>query len=83
MPVLTEKLLDTLADELSTGYSAVGKLPNGKMNHSFRTKMITHHLFNQMCHLLNQVHQLMNPVDPPMRAMNHLLEVFAARDQGI
>ena len=80
---LTEKLIDTLPDELSTGYSAVGELSNRKMNHSFRTKMIKHHLFNQMCHQLNQVHQLMKPVDPPMREMNHLLEMFAVLAQRV
>lgn len=46
-----------------------------KMNHSFRTKVRIHHLFNPMCHLLNQLHQLMNPADPLMGEMNHLAEL--------
>lgn len=62
---LTDNVTDTQPDELSTGYSAVSKLSNREMTHSFGTKMIIHHLFNQMCHLLTQVHQLMIPVDPP------------------
>lgn len=62
---LTENVTDTQPDELSTGYSAVSKLSNREMTRSFGTKMIIHHLFNQMCHLLTQVHQLMIPVDPP------------------
>lgn len=73
-----EVVLISPPGEPNTNCSAVGKLPNGKkMNHSFRTKVIIHHLFNQMCLLLNQVHQLMNPAGPLMREMNHLLETLA------